>query len=182
MNRLLKEQALGRDRCRKTRPARSVTVNMAESPLGWLFARGHLTQRQFDAGEQLRRDWERAELAPRVTMSWLHRSPKAVEVLQPVRTRIAPRSMPSAVSTMRSPAPDRGWPTSCGGSSVQARECAMPKRRWAGRRERGSWYSPSRSTGSPLSIEFPSCPCPGLRLLRMARSPSGLSIAAGASL
>jgi len=70
MNRLLKEQALGRDRCRKARPVRSVTVNMAESPLGWLFARGHLTQRQFDAGEQLRRDWERAELAPRVTMSW----------------------------------------------------------------------------------------------------------------
>lgn len=49
---------------------RSVTVNAAESPLGWLFARGLVTQRQFDAGERLRADWERAQLAPRVTMSW----------------------------------------------------------------------------------------------------------------
>jgi hypothetical protein len=52
------------------RPARSVTVNIAESPLGWLFARGHLSRRQFDAGERLRSDWERAQLAPRVTMAW----------------------------------------------------------------------------------------------------------------
>jgi hypothetical protein len=51
-------------------PARSVTVNAAESPLGWLFARGIVTQRQYDAGERLRRDWERAQLAPRVTMAW----------------------------------------------------------------------------------------------------------------
>ena len=49
---------------------RSVTVNLAESPLGWLFARGHLTRRQFDAGERLRSDWERAQLPPRVTMAW----------------------------------------------------------------------------------------------------------------
>ena len=49
---------------------RSVTVNAAESPLGWLFARGLVTQRQFDAGERLRTDWERAQLAPRVTMAW----------------------------------------------------------------------------------------------------------------
>ena len=51
-------------------PRRSVTVNAAESPLGWLFARGLLSQRQFDAGERLRADWERAQLSPRVTMSW----------------------------------------------------------------------------------------------------------------
>jgi hypothetical protein len=52
------------------RPARSVTVNVAESPLGWLFARGFVSQRQFDAGERLRSDWERAQLAPRVIMAW----------------------------------------------------------------------------------------------------------------
>ena len=51
-------------------PSRSVTFNIAESPLGWLFARGHLSRRQFDAGERLRSDWERAQLAPRVTMAW----------------------------------------------------------------------------------------------------------------
>jgi hypothetical protein len=49
---------------------RSVTINLAESPLGWLFSRGLLSRRQFDAGERLRHDWERAQLAPRVTMSW----------------------------------------------------------------------------------------------------------------
>ena len=53
-----------------SRPARSVMINIAESPLGWLFSRGLVTQRQFDAGERLRSDWERAQLAPRVTMSW----------------------------------------------------------------------------------------------------------------
>jgi hypothetical protein len=49
---------------------RSVTVNGAESPLGWLFARGLVTRRQYDAGERLRADWERAQFAPRVTMAW----------------------------------------------------------------------------------------------------------------
>lgn len=52
------------------RPARSRTVNLAESPLGWLHARGHVTTRQFDAGERLRLDWERAQLDPQVTMRW----------------------------------------------------------------------------------------------------------------
>jgi len=52
------------------RPRRSVTVNLAESPLGWLFARGHIHRRQFDAGEKLRIDWERGQLAARVTMAW----------------------------------------------------------------------------------------------------------------
>lgn len=49
---------------------RSVTVNQVESPLGWLHKHGHLDRRQFDAGEQLRLDWERANLSPCVTMRW----------------------------------------------------------------------------------------------------------------
>ena len=52
------------------RPARSHSVNLAESPLGWLHARGHVSRRQFDAGERLRLDWERAQLDPQVTMRW----------------------------------------------------------------------------------------------------------------
>ena len=54
----------------RTRAVRSVTVNLAESPLGWLKVRGHVSGRQFDAGERLREDWERSQLAPSVTMSW----------------------------------------------------------------------------------------------------------------
>jgi hypothetical protein len=42
------------------RPVRSVTVNLAESPLGWLFARGHVSLRQYEAGERLRSDWARS--------------------------------------------------------------------------------------------------------------------------
>ncbi|MEO5773809.1 MAG: DUF6456 domain-containing protein [Sphingomicrobium sp.] len=43
---------------------------MAESPLGWLLARGLVSEAQFQAGERLRWDWERAQLPPNVTMSW----------------------------------------------------------------------------------------------------------------
>ena len=76
--RLLRERALGPLDMPSTpgkpaipaRPARSVTVNLAESPLGWLFSRGLVTRLQFDAGERLRGDWERSQLAPNVTMSW----------------------------------------------------------------------------------------------------------------
>lgn len=49
---------------------RTVTVNVAESPLSWLHARGHLDDRLFDAGERLRADYERAQLGANVTMRW----------------------------------------------------------------------------------------------------------------
>ena len=66
-NRLLAERRLAPgdviDRAR-------VLVNLAESPLGWLARRGLVTPRQFDAGERLRGDFMRAQLAPRTTMRW----------------------------------------------------------------------------------------------------------------
>jgi hypothetical protein len=49
---------------------RSVTMNLAESTLTWLAARGRISERQRLAGETLRADWERAGLAPNVTMRW----------------------------------------------------------------------------------------------------------------
>ena len=66
--RILVERSI--DGASTARPAKSVTVNLAESPLGWLYSRGFVTKRQFEAGERLRSDWERAELSPRVTMIW----------------------------------------------------------------------------------------------------------------
>ena len=72
-NRLLAERPLPRDgneRNAAKKAARTVTVNLAESPLGWLLARGLVSERQFEAGERLRRDWETAQLAPVVTMRW----------------------------------------------------------------------------------------------------------------
>ena len=52
------------------RGGRSVTVNLAESPLSWLRSRGHVDARQYEAGERLRGDYETASLGPRVTMKW----------------------------------------------------------------------------------------------------------------
>lgn len=50
--------------------ARRVTVNVAESPLAWLRARGRVDARQCEAGERLRGDYERAALGAQVTMQW----------------------------------------------------------------------------------------------------------------
>ncbi|WP_086608183.1 DUF6456 domain-containing protein [Erythrobacter donghaensis] len=52
------------------RPRRTVTVNLAESPLAWLHARGHLPTRLLDAGEALRADYERSALPANITMRW----------------------------------------------------------------------------------------------------------------
>ncbi len=73
MQRELVERELtaeGPGRCAPRRGRRSVKVNLAESPLTWLHARGQLSDAQFAAGECLRRDYERAQIAPGVTMRW----------------------------------------------------------------------------------------------------------------
>ena len=77
MKRQLVERELTPEGPRRTRspagarrPARTVTVNLAESPLAWLHARGHLADRLFDAGEALRSDYERAQLSASITMRW----------------------------------------------------------------------------------------------------------------
>lgn len=74
MQRLLAERELTSEGPKRidgiTRKRRSVTVNLAESPLGWLHAHGHLDDRLFDAGERLRGDYEQAQLSPGVTMRW----------------------------------------------------------------------------------------------------------------
>ena len=74
MNRQLAERELSSEGLRRRGGTkgkrRTVTVNLAESPIAWLYARGHLDDRLFDAGERLRADYERAQLAPSVTMRW----------------------------------------------------------------------------------------------------------------
>ncbi|OZA94060.1 MAG: hypothetical protein B7X57_02880 [Erythrobacter sp. 34-65-8] len=74
MNRILVERELTDEGPRRRGGAkgkrRTVTVNLAESPIAWLHARGHLEARLFDAGERLRADYERAQLGPNVTMRW----------------------------------------------------------------------------------------------------------------
>lgn len=112
-------------------PARSVTVNAAESPLGWLLARGLVTRRQYEAGERLRSDWERAQLAPRVTMVWdaapVVRGRGAVAA-QPDLTGSqldARRRFDAAIAAAGSGLADILWRIVCAGEGMRDAETAL---------------------------------------------------------
>lgn len=132
--RLLAERALPQDgeerhnREPKGMRARSVTVNLAESPLGWLHARGHLSDRQFDAGEKLRADWERTNLAPRITMRW-DAAPvaggkrRAPAVLDESETQLAAKlRFENAIEHLGSDLSDIAWRIICGGEGIPVAE------------------------------------------------------------
>lgn len=110
------------------RPRRSVIVNLAESPLGWLHARGHLGDAQFAAGECLRRDWEAAELAPGVTMRW-----DAVRVqggpergLNPSERQLAARQrFDGAIAAAGPGLADVLWRVVCAGETLPDAERAL---------------------------------------------------------
>ncbi|HEY0325540.1 MAG TPA: DUF6456 domain-containing protein [Allosphingosinicella sp.] len=111
------------------RGGRSVTVNLAESPLGWLRARGHVSERQFDAGEQLRADWERAQLAPSVTMRWdaAPAGPSALGAsLDPTEAQIAARRrFEAAVAAVGPGLTDILWRVVCSGEGMREAEQAL---------------------------------------------------------
>ena len=136
-NRLLAERPLpkdGRERGKKRgRPpaARSVTVNLAESPLGWLRSRGHVTERQFAAGDQLRLDWERSGLPPRVTMRWDARPPDrgargAAEPGAATNAQVAARRrFEGAVKVLGPGLRDIAWRVVCAGEGMREAETAL---------------------------------------------------------
>lgn len=113
------------------RSGRSVTVNAAESPLGWLKARGHISARQFDAGEQLRGDWERAQLAPCVTMRWdAARTPRAPGSpegrLTPGEVQVAAKRRFDAALAQAGPGlGDVLWRIVCAGEGMREAEAAL---------------------------------------------------------
>ena len=136
--RLLAERSLspepapaGVNGAQKSRPARSVTVNLAESPLGWLLARGHVSRRQYDAGERLRCDWERAQLGARVTMSWdaapvaRGRSGSAPAVDLTGSQLDAKARFEAAVAVAGPGLADILWRVVCGGEGMRAAETAL---------------------------------------------------------
>ena len=111
------------------RRRRSVTVNLAESPLGWLHAHGHLEDRLFDAGERLRADYERAQLGPSVTMRW-----DVVRVtgtggdagLTPSERQIAARArFDGALSAAGTGLADILWRVVCAGETLPVAEKAL---------------------------------------------------------
>jgi hypothetical protein len=138
-NRLLAEQPLprdGRERtpegARKAKIAhRSVTVNLAESPLGWLKARGLVSERQFEAGERLRADWERAQMERSTTMRWdapptgrVARS--APEALDPTHAQIAAKQrLEAAVEAVGAGLSDVLWRIVCAGEGMRDAERAL---------------------------------------------------------
>jgi Domain of unknown function (DUF6456) len=135
-NRLLAERPLPQDgRARGKgagRPAaRSVTVNLAESPLGWLKSRGHVGERQFAAGELLRRDWERSGLPPKVTMCWdsppPDRSPRgSAEPVSSTHAQLAARRrFDSAVKALGPGLRDVAWRVICAGEGMREAETAL---------------------------------------------------------
>ena len=107
------------------RRRRSVTVNLAESPLTWLHARGHLDDRLFEAGERLRADYERAQLAPSVTMRWdLVRIRGTADAgLNPTERQIAARQrFDGAIAAAGKGLDDILWRVACAGETLVAAE------------------------------------------------------------
>lgn len=108
--------------------ARTVTVNLAESPLAWLHARGHLEDRLFDAGERLRADYERAQLAPSVTMRWdpVRSKTTGDAGLTPGEKQIAAKArFDGALAAAGKGLQDVLWRTVCAGESLPEAERAL---------------------------------------------------------
>ena len=133
--RLLAERPLPQDgrerRAKRGRPARSVTVNLAESPLGWLKARGHVSERQLAAGEQLRLDWERSGLPPRVTMVWDQPPPDRsrrgpAEPAAATHVQLAARRrFDGALAELGPGLRDIAWRVVCAGEGMREAETAL---------------------------------------------------------
>jgi hypothetical protein len=107
------------------RGQRSVTVNLAESPLCWLHARGHLTDRLLAAGERLRADYERAQLAPSITMRWdpVRIRSNADAGLSPTERQIAAkRRFDGAIRAAGKGLEDVLWRVVCSGDSLPMAE------------------------------------------------------------
>jgi hypothetical protein len=115
---------------------RTVTINLAESPLSWLYARGHLNDRQLLAGEKLRGDYEAAAMGPQVTMRWenvpLSREKRAAPsgLNQTERMISAKKRFDAALDWLGPDLSDIAWRVICAGENmlVAEREMAWPMR------------------------------------------------------
>lgn len=110
----------------RARGGRSVTVNLRESPLAWLAARGLVTARQLEAGERLRADYERAQLGPSVTMAWSVRVDGGGEGMDPTTAQItAKRRFHAAVDAVGPGLADILWRVVCAGEGMPVAEKAL---------------------------------------------------------
>ncbi len=126
--RMLAERGVDSDgRLVAARRARSVTVNLAESPLSWLGARGMVDARQIEAGERLRADYERAALPPRTTMRWTARVDGGAGTgLDPTSAQIAAkRRFDAAVAAVGRGLSDVLWRVVCAGEALPVAEKSL---------------------------------------------------------
>lgn len=110
------------------RGGRSVTVNLGESPLTWLHARGHLSDRQLAAGDRLRDDWERAQLLPGTTMRWdpVRVSGGSDRGLNPSERQVAAkRRFDAAIAAAGPGLSDILWRVACAGEAMVDAERAL---------------------------------------------------------
>jgi Domain of unknown function (DUF6456) len=113
------------------RVLRSVTINLAESPLAWLHARGHLTDRQLLAGEKLRGDYEAAALGVNITMCWentpMSRTRRsAPSPMAPSERVIAAKArFDGAVAALGNDLSDIAWRVICAGEGMPIAERSM---------------------------------------------------------
>lgn len=105
---------------------RSVTVNRAESPLSWLRARHLIDACAYEAGERLRADYERAALAPGVTMRWDPARAKSTAGIDPTAAQIdARRRFDRALDQVGRGLNDILWRVVCSGEPLPAAERAL---------------------------------------------------------
>jgi hypothetical protein len=118
-----------------TRRGRTVSVNLAESPLGWLRSRALIDARQFAAGERLRADYERASIAPSVTMRWVQRvDGGGHDGLDPTSAQIAAkRRFDEALAAAGPGLADILWRVVCACEGLPAAEKALQWPARAGR-------------------------------------------------
>lgn len=110
--------------------ARRVAVNTGESPLAWLHARGHLSQRHYVAGDKLRADWEKAGLGPRITMRWdaapLQRGQGSAGKADPTVAQLSARErFDGAIRAAGPGLADILWRVACAGEGLAAAEKAL---------------------------------------------------------
>lgn len=109
------------------RRGRSVSVNVRESPLGWLRARGLVDARQFEAGERLRADHEAAALGARVTMRWAPRvdGGSGAPGEPGLGQLYAKRRFDAAIAALPTGLRDVAWRVICAGESLPDSERAL---------------------------------------------------------
>lgn len=114
-----------------TKKRRSVSVNIGESPLSWLYTHGHLDERQYLAGEKLRSDYECASLGPNVTMSWDPMPPSkgrrgALGYMESSETMVnAKERFDAALAVLGQGLEDVAWRVICNCESVSSAEKAL---------------------------------------------------------